>query len=299
MAADPVFVLAAPYCGAARIAAMLGGHARATALPELHLFLADTVGALQRTHALSEARLDDGLLRCVAQSLWRAQNETTIAQARDWLDSRTRQSVAELCETLFERLAPRTPVLPDVSVGWRPHELDTLIERYPRARLIHLLRHPRPHGDAAVADLAGKLFVAPDWKDYNGGSARVDPQLAWLRINGNLGLCRRLGEARYRTLRLEDLHAAPEATLRALCDWLGWDSDSGDIASMLHPERSDYAGYGPPQAPFGMETDVLEQPGFEAAAAAPPSLDEPLPWRADAAPAAAEVVALARSFGYV
>ena len=57
---DPVFVLAMPHCGAARVAAMLGMHTQAYGLPELNLFMADRLGELLSTFRRSESRLEDG-----------------------------------------------------------------------------------------------------------------------------------------------------------------------------------------------------------------------------------------------
>lgn len=295
---DPVFVLAMPHCGAARVAAMLGMHTQAYGLPELNLFMADRLGELLSTFRRSESRLEDGLLRLVAQLEFGAQTRDTVEQARQWLEARGQLSVATLSYELLRKLEPRQAVLPDTSAGWRPQEFDALLERHPRARIIHLVRHPRAQGDAAIDALAGRLFIAPDWKDHFGGVSRVDPQLAWLRVQSNLQGLAALGEAQYRSLRLEDLRIDPHQTLSALCTWLGWSAGDAQIEAMLHPETGDFSGYGPENAPFGAEPEVLERPRFIEDLTEIPPLSEPPPWRADGQPFATEVIALAQAFGY-
>ncbi|MDT0497584.1 sulfotransferase [Algiphilus sp. W345] len=295
---DPVVILAMPHCGAARVAAMLGMHTQAYALPELNLFMTDRLGDLLSTFRRSESRLEDGLLRLVAQLQFGGQTRNTVEQARQWLESRGQIPVATLTRELLQKVAPLHPVLPDTSAGWRPQELDALLERHPQARYIHLVRHPRAHGDAAIEALAGRLFIAPDWKDHFGGVSRVDPQLAWLRVQANLQGLAAMGEQRYHLLRLEDLRIDTQQTLANLCDWLGWSTDEAEIEAMQHPESSDYAGFGPDNAPFGAEPEVLERPRFIQDLEEVPPLSEPPPWRADARPFAVEVVALAQAFGY-
>jgi hypothetical protein len=90
----PLFVLAAPFCGASHAAGMLGMHPQLYAVPELCLFMADSVAELLDIFRLSQGPHVDGLLRTIAQLEFGAQQDGEIAAARGWLAQRSDWSTA-------------------------------------------------------------------------------------------------------------------------------------------------------------------------------------------------------------
>jgi hypothetical protein len=102
-----------------------------------------------------------------------------------------------------------------------------LARMFPRARFVHIVRD----GREVAASLA-------EWE----WGARTAASGAWwwahkVRVGRRDGS--RLGPGRYHELRLEDLTAAPEATLREVCRFLGEEFDPGMLA---YPDRVAAAG---------------------------------------------------------
>lgn len=299
MHAPPVIVLGAPGPDPSRVAAMLGAHPAALALPELRLFMADTVGELLEIFAIAESGYDEGLARAVAFTEYGRRDETAIDDARDWLARRTDWSGAALLDHLARRLAPRRMVVVDTETGWQIAAADRLAEACPDASLLQVVTHPRPYCRATAERLAGRLFVAPDYKDYAVTPPVIDPQLAWLRIQLNLERLRGLlPPAQGRALRIEDLHVEPETTLAALCDWLGWPPDAPALQAMQRPERGPFSTYGPANAPGGFDPDYLRDPGFERRLPLRETLEGLIEWRGGDRGFDAGLAAKARTLGY-
>jgi len=299
MLAPPVLVVGPPGPNPARVAAMLGGHPQAQHLPELYAFLAPTIEGLLALFALTDGTPSHGLLRAVAAINFGGQTDDTIQQARFWLQRRADWTGAQLLDALSRALAPRVLITADTDVGWRPDQLDRLLDTCPDLRVLHLIENPRPWCLSRAEALKGRLFVAPDFKDYGVNPPIVDGQLAWHRVHTNV---ERAFEAsspsQYRRLRLEDLHGTPDITLAGLCDWLGLVPSPEAIAAMQRPERSAFAGYGPQSASHGADEAFLESPFFLRRLPTRDGLKGPLPWRPDGQGFAREVAELALGYGY-
>lgn len=297
--AAPLLVLSAPGAEASRVAAMLGRHPEAYGLPELNLHLAPTLEGLLSVFHISQGNEQDGLLRSVAQLYCGGQGAPAIAAAREWLRRRGDWPSMDLLDELARRLAPRLPVLAESALAWRPHDLQDWLARVPDVRLLQVVRHPRRQCAEVAARLHGPLFVPPDYKDYGVDPAVIDPQLAWYRVNRNIErAAAALPAAQYRRLPVEDLFAAPDDTLRGLCQWLGLPCGESALERMLHPEDSPYARVGGAEAPYGLEPEFHEAPEFSGRLRPRLGLEGPAEWRGDGKPLAAEVVALARGYGY-
>jgi len=297
--AAPLLLLSAPGAEGSRLAAMLGRHPRAYAFPELHLHLADTVEALLSVYEVTQGNVQDGLLRTVAELYCGGQSAAGIAAARAWLRRRADWSVTDLLAGFSERVAPRLPLLGESALAWRPHDVEGWLARVPDARVLHLVRHPRPQCAEVAARLRGPVFVPPDYKDYGVSPTVIDPQLAWYRINRNIEQAvAALPPVQQRRVQAEELFAAPEDTLGRLCAWLGLDCGAAELARMLHPEDSPYAAIGGREAPYGFEPEFHESPRFAGRLRPRSALEGPAEWRGDGRPLAAEVVSLARSYGY-
>lgn len=295
-----VLVVGAPFSGTSLLAQMLGSHPQACAAPELTLSLADTVAEWIAMTELAQAPLADGLLRFIAEYWGGGQHAEGIAHARDWLYQRRGCDMAILVAELRERVAPRALVIPDADAALRPQALLRWQQLFPDAFWVQPLRHPMTHGAVMAAWFSEQLFVPPDFLDGSRTPepGRIDPQLPWLRCRQNLA--RWVPEARQQRVQMEAIAAQPETTLTALCAWLGWTPPTAaELAHMLPAEGSAFAGHGPPEAPFGLEVEVLEDvsAGLDLPSI-PPPLDGPASWceRGALDPA---VVDQARQDGYV
>lgn len=113
-------------------------------------------------------------------------------------------------------------------VGATVHRyFDRLLQVWPDARFIHLVRDPRDVARSTIPmGFAGNVWA---------GAARwVEAEMTWSRLR------ERLTEDRFVELRYEELVRAPEAELRRLCAFLGVSYDS----RML--EYSEHSSYGSP-----------------------------------------------------
>ena len=295
----PLLIVAPPGAHASRLAAMLGQHRRAADLPELNLFMADTLGGLGEISALSDGLTSQGLRRAVAALYCGGQTDAGVVAAGVWLERRADWRGAWLLAELAQRLAPRVLVSAETSVGWRPDFIDRLLDDLPDVRLLHLVEHPRRWCRDAARALDGRLFIAPDYKDYAVNPPALDPQVAWFRVHANLAAAGAvLPNAQYHVLRIEDLLTRPEAALVGLCEWLGWPAEPDAVQAMQQPERSPFAAMGPDAALYGADEGFLIDPGFTRRLRLPERLDGPLEWRADGGSFAPEVHAIASRYGY-
>ena len=299
IASAPLLVLSAPGAEAARLAAMVGRHPDAYGLPELNLHLAPTLEGLLSVFQITQGNVQDGLLRMVAQLYCGGQDAAGIDDARHWLKRRADWGSMELLDELGARIAPKLPVLAESGLAWRPHDVEGWLARVPDVRVLHVVRHPRAQCAELAVRLNGPLFVPPDYKDYGTDPAVIDPQLAWYRINRNIEQATAmLPAAQCRRVQAEDLFAAPEDTLRVICQWLGLPFGDAALQRMSHPEDGPYARVGTAEAPYGMEPEFHEAPQFSGRLRPRQMLDGAAEWRGDGKPLAAEVVSLARSYGY-
>ncbi|MDR3414724.1 MAG: sulfotransferase [Nevskia sp.] len=299
MHSAPLLLLSAPGAEAARLGAMLGRHPDAYGLPELNLHLAPTVDGLLSVFRVTQDNAQDGLLRCVAELYCGGQDEAAIAAAEAWLKRRADWPSMDLLSEFAQHIAPGMPVLSESALGWRLLDIEGWLAQVPEARVLHLVRHPRPQCREVAARLKGPFFVPPDYKDYGVDPPAVDPQLAWYRINRNIEQAvAGLPAVQRRQLRVEDLYLAAEDTLQSICAWLGLRCDATALRRMLRPEDSPYSHLGPAVAPFGMEPGMQQAPEFVGRLPPRQELEGALEWRSDGKPFAAEVVALAHNYGY-
>lgn len=291
----PIFLLAAPFSGASYLAGVLGQHPQLYAVPELNLFMADTVGELLEIFEIGQGTHGQGLLRAIAELECGGQSDDGIDAARAWLQERTQWPVGELLQALQRRVAPRRLVVPDTETPLRLADLLRLRGAAAEAKTVQLLRHPYSACIGHAAWLNERLFVPIDFKDHGRHPPIIDPQLAWFRAHRNIE--RQFGDGALR-LRIEDLDARPAIALQRLCAALGVDDSAAALDAMSRPEDWAFAGYGPRAAPYGLEAEVLEDIVLPAGWDPAPRLDGALPWRPDGAAFSPDLVALARALGY-
>jgi hypothetical protein len=316
--ADPVFVLGAPRSCTSVVAAMLGRHPELYGLPETHLFQCETVGQWWRKADEVYYKMRHGLLRAVAEVYFGGQTEATVRRARAWLLRRLRLTTGAVLEALAERVHPRALVDKSPSVVWEVAWMRRARAMFPRARFVHLVRHPRAHGQSVMRLVEANLRRGPlppsHWlrelctyppPDGTGKRAvplpgrALDPQFGWYALNRNVAefLAGIPAGQSYR-VRAEAVLADPDGVLPTLARWLGLRDDAAAVEEMKHPERSPFARLGPPGARFGGDVFFLKDPVLRPQRARPTSLEGPLPWQSDGAGFAPEVHRLAEEFGY-
>jgi hypothetical protein len=269
--------------------------------------------------------MDHGPVRVIAEMVFGGQTARNAQAARGWLRRRAHMSTDMLFEILAGLVHPRVLVEKSPSVVYHVEWLQRLVELFPRARFIHLLRHPRGHGESVMRYLKERshfgqvppthwllqLAAYPEAdlpEEFGGGAVTpaassgrhaLDPQRGWYALN--LNICRfleGLPESQKFRARGEDLVSDPDFHLPAVCRWLGIRDDGGALEEMKHPECSPYAHFGPPGARYGNDRSFLRSPALRPTRAEGWNLEGPLRWRTDGKGFAPPVIELARSFGY-
>lgn len=292
----PIVVMAAPFCGATYVAAVLGRHPDLYAVPQLDLWMSDTVAGWLEIFEIGQGTQSDGLLRTLAELEFGSQTDATIAAATGWLQERAEWSTAALFDYLMQRVAPRRLVVPDVEAPMRPHDLWRLHAAVPQAQILGVVRHPMAACLDHAAWLQGRLFVPADFKDHSQDPPQIEPQLGWFRAYCNLQT--RWDGASPTMLRIEDVDVDQPQSLRALCSALGLPADDAVLKAMAHPEAWVFGSYGPRSAPYGLEPDLLEPIRLPKRWPLEIRLDASPPWRKDDRPLSPDLVALARRYGY-
>jgi len=297
--ADMLIILAPPRSFTSVVCAMLGQHPEMYGLPEVNLFVGATMR--EREAVVSRPRFSQhGLLRVVAQLFGGEQTVQTVAQAGRWIGQRADHSWLSVVEELSDRVAGRTLVDKSPRTVTRCEYMWRARRALPRARFIHLLRHPRGLGESLWklgGPLAGPGLNALDYAD---DPPSLDYQKAWYLLNMNIvTFLDGVPPDRYLRLRGEEILADPDPHLRKIAEWLGIRADREAIEAMKHPERSPYACPGPMNAKFGNDPNFLQAPALRPSRGpVKESLEGPLPWRTDGQGFSPEVKDLARAVGY-
>jgi hypothetical protein len=310
---DPLFILSPPRSFSSLVCAMLGQHPEMYGFPEVHLFEDETMRRWFDRSSQAQYPMADGLLRAIAELVLGEQSENNVKIAAGWLKRRSHVSSGSIFEELARHIYPRISIEKSPSTVHSTDAMHRIFRFFPKARFIHLVRHPRGHGESVMkyVDTLAKFGPVPNWLShlasfpYNSphqpatAHESVDPQRGWYVLNTNItGFLKSVPQDQWLTIRGEDLLSDPDHELRRIANWLGLRTDSNAIEEMKHPERSPYARFGPPNARFGNDIFFLERPEFQVSPATPQSLDGPLRWRADGREFLPEVKELARSLGY-
>jgi hypothetical protein len=302
---DPVFVLAPPCSSAAILGAMLGQHPQMYDLPELHLFLAETVADWWRLAQNSTFHMEHGLLRVVAQLFFGAQTEANVQQAKGWLRRRLHFSTGLVLEMISEAVFPSIVVYTSSSIVRSDEFLDRARQLFWDAKFIFVSEHPVAYCRGVLNEWhkAQKIGPIPDWLlnlAVNPEDQQTDPQWTWRTLSkGILDFMGSLPGKQRLHIRFEDLVANPELILQRIVTWLDLETGPSVLASMQHPERSIYARFGPNNALYGNNPAFLSSPCLSnVISEPPPCLHSPLTWRADGQGFSPDVLRLAETLGY-
>jgi len=302
---EPIFILAPPRSFTSLISTMLGQHSEAYGVPELNLFVADTLkDVMDFFHSTkpspkpclsrrSPIRLS-GLLRTVAQLYSGEQTIESVGMAYRWLFNRLYHGTGDVYWELCSQVAPLRIV--DKSPRYTNYSeyLHRIGNTFPNAHYLHLIRHPRPQGESLM-----KLIMNSPHQNIAINLSRIDPQHLWYRAQRNiLEFLSTVPAARQMRLRGEDLLNDPRSHFAQICQWLNLTWDESILEAMLRPQDSPYACRGPYGAPTGNDPNFMRSPAYRYRPVAYSHLDGPLPWRQDNKGFLPPVIKLAQEFGY-
>jgi hypothetical protein len=293
---SPVFVLAPARSCSSIAVAMLGGHPQLYAFPELRLFRVDKVAEMlvdpPPGRGMPVGERVAGLLRALALLHEGAQTPVAIEHARAWLAERAAWPTHQVLDHLLALVDPRIGVekSPESSLSWEA--LSRVGSAYPRARYIHLVRHPW----STVASMIRAWGALPYW----GVAPEAAPEYCaalWVEQHRRIeAFTSQLEPGHHVRTRAEQLVNHPESVLPALCGWLDLQSGPVELELMSSPERSPYARPGPDNAWGGYDPTFLRSPERRPVAT-PDTLQAPGHWPISAQTQSA-VAGLAAEFGY-
>lgn len=301
--AAPLFLLAPPRSYTSLVNAMLGQHPQAFGLPELCLFNVGKLLDLWRGSvgdiAENGSMVRHGLLRALAEIYCGEQSSATTNMALRWCSAREEWSTAQVFQEIVAQLHPLVAVEKSPSYTMSVARMRAMVEAFPDARFVHLVRHPVAQAKSVMAINDGAFTIKVNAFEIGEDYALMEPQIAWHDINLNiLDFLDDVPAGQQMRMRGEDIMAEPERHLAQIARWAGLRDDDAAIAEMMHPERSPFACFGPINALFGNDPNFLAGPTFRPHKPKIPSLSAKVPWRDDGKGLYPEVIALAKEFGY-
>jgi hypothetical protein len=276
----PVFVLAPARSNSSVVSSMIGMHPELFGFPELSLFrgshVSDLIEDRPNNRGLPARARTAGLARAIAQVHEGRQDEETVARSRRWLREHAAWDVASLLDHLLEQVAPLTGFEKSPENSNRQDYMDRLAEAYPRARFLHVTRHPVMTAHSMYGAWFGKgLWDLPDNRFF------LHVLGTWMFNHGRIKrFTSTLPPDRWMRVRSEDVLNDPHTWLPKICRWIGIDDGPEAMEAMLHPERGLFARLGPKNAMGGNDPKFLEDPVLHAAEL-PPTLDLPEEWEVD------------------
>jgi hypothetical protein len=280
---------------------MLGEHPQLYGLPEVHLAAAERMDEWCDVFDRGIGAIaGQGLLRAVAELHFGGQTDAGVRLARRWVRSRRRWRTADVWQSLAEAAHPLGLVEKSPTSVVDRDRLERLVETFPDARFLHLVRHPRSQGESLLNTAWGRgRLVSADCVDRMTTPPTPDPQLFWYTCHATIAdFLDSLPHEQHRLLRGEDLLNAPDQHLHGIAAWLGLRADRDAIEAMKHPEHSPFASLGPRGARFGNDPTFLTSPELRVHRSELPALEGPLAWRRDGDGFAPEVQELAIELGY-
>ncbi len=277
---------------------MIGQHPELAGLPELKLFCCETIGELDASlprfwKERGLAHRSPGLVRAIAEHELGGQDVPRLAAALDWLRDRSNWPGADVLDLLLERLSPRTGVEKSPDNLLTDDALERMASAYPRARYLHLTRHP----------VTTQRSIAEHRQRTVGCAQEGEPMrsiAAWHEIHRRILLfANGLPPERYLRVRAEDVLNDPRPQLGRIAAWAGVRGDAAAIEAMLHPETSPFARPAPANSgvPGGNDPAFLRDP-IPKQVETPRGVEPPAGWVAEPS-VWGMVVDLANRLGYV
>lgn len=268
-----LIILSPPRSFSSVVSTMIGQHPELYCFPELHLFVADTVGQiLDREERRGRNYAGPpGVLRALAQLHHGKQTTGTIIKSGAWLLDRRDWSVKELVDHLLEQVSPMIGVEKSPVTCMNPGFIRRAYSCYPDACYLHLTRHP-----VSTCKSMEEYFNERKRVQKRGGRnelLELDNLLIWYAMHRNVyEFASILPPGQFMRIKGEDLLSAPDVYLPQVADWLGVRTDLEAIDDMMHPENSPYACVGPAPARSGNDVKFMRSPQLRPGRVKEPSL---------------------------
>jgi hypothetical protein len=248
---QPVFILAPARSYSTVALAVLAGHPDIYGFPEMLVFDApDVAGVLNEGRrrpwqkaAWVRDRLS-GVLRATAELELGGQSPENIERARRWLEQRSDWTMIRLMNHFLALVSPRVGLEKSPETARTDQALDACLQAYPRARYLHLTRHPvttqrSMHVHWGELPLTRRELIVRSAASWYLVHARIVRRLA--RLPGD----------QWMRVRAEDLLREPAIWLPRVLEWLGLPSCGQTVAQMLRTEEWRFAGRGESGNLFG------------------------------------------------
>lgn len=274
-----VFLLATPRSYSSVITAMIGQHPEMIGFPELKLFAYPTIGELEASlpqywRSRGARHRSPGLVRAVAQFAFGGQEMASLDKAQIWLRDRGHWSGADVLDFFLATHSLRTGIEKSPENVESDEALARLSSAYPRAKYLHLTRHPistqKSMEDHLLRMVPGYTMARQPMSGISGWVATQQ------RI---LNFAASLPPDRYFRIKGEDALGNPRSTLTKIAAWLGIRTDEDAVAAMMHPEESPFACEAPRDSGVigGYDPEFLRSPSLRLAQS-PPALAPPAGW---------------------
>ena len=274
----PLFIICPGRSFSSVVASMIGQHPQAYGMPELNLFLGPTLGASAELHGSTGRTELVGLKRVLAQLHDGVQTFETVQRAEIWIKEHAEMTGKAVFDYLLSLVPDRILVEKSPTNVISDAAINRMVQGFPEASYLQLLRHPRSRGKSQAA-AAQKQPVMRMMSKITGGK---DFENRWSISHRRIhNLSRGLPCGQLLRIRGEDLLRQPRVYLPQICDWLGISSAPEAIEAMLHPEDSPYSCIGPSNARAGTNPGFLENPKLDLekmAAMVTPTLEAPMDW---------------------
>jgi len=300
MVKQPLFILAAPRSFTSLLCSMIGQHPQAYGVPELNLFLADTIEELLATRTGLTSFQLHGILRTIAELYTGEQTLLSIETAQRHLINNATANTGKFYMKLCQKVSPLQIVDKSPAYSIIPNALGRINQIFPEAFYLHITRHPRTQGNSMMKIGEGKMAILSNSIDYSTDPPTIDPQYIWAHIQRTiLNFLELVPPERKMRLRGEGVIAEPKVYFEKIANWLGWNWNETAAEAMLNPQNSPYSCIGPYGAPLGNDPNFLHSPIFKPRPkAAEANLEDPLPWRYDGKGFIPDVIDLARELNY-
>jgi hypothetical protein len=261
---------------------MIGQHPDLAGLPELKLFCCQTIGELEAS--VPQFWIDrgvthrsPGLVRALAEFEFGGQTAQALSAACAWLQDRLDWPGADVLDVLQQRLSPRIAVEKSPDNLMTDATLTRMAAAFPRARYLHLTRHP----------VTTQRSIEEHWNRITPSYPKNGEPMAgigsWYEIHRRiLNFAAGLPEDRYLRVRAEDVLNHTQSQLHAITAWLGIRADEDAIDAMQHPEASPFAhpGLAASGVAGGNDPGFLQDP-IPHRVEIPSNLEPPPGWIAD------------------
>jgi len=294
--AEPLIILCPLRSFSSVTCGILGQHPDLYGLPELNLFVADTVGDFLMLHRQKERPQGlHGLKRTLAQLHAGVQTEETVMDARRWLNERQDWTTGQLYEYILEAVAPRIGVDKSPITVMRRDHMERAYAMFPQANFLHLTRHP-VSAKRSIQDFFTKRSEVVRTKQPAEGKGQghppsmadsfeklvqthidqvMDPFKLWLDTHRRIiDFTDQLPAGQSMRIQGEVLLSDPDLYLPQIAEWLGVRTDEEAVEAMKHPENSPYASLGPLGARFGNDVKFLKSPKLRQGKVIPPTLED-------------------------